>query len=152
MTEWATIGIEWELSPVREEISKGQYRELGNAHIPRVTDLATFRANVPEADAIILATLNSGRNSWRVQAQDVCRRALEKGVKAPAEEFQTAVWNRIKGLRNSPVASPKAHTLPNGDKYVGTDIAAYRAEYSKAMELMGAPADLAAAIAARITF
>lgn len=149
---WTTIGITWESSLVREEISKGQHRELGNAEIPKVTDLAIFRANVPEADAIILATLNSGRNSWRVQAQDVARRSFEKGHKPTREELQALVWNRIKGLRNSPVAAAKTYPLPGGEKYAGSDLTEYRAAYTAALVDLGTPAELAMTIASSITF
>lgn len=152
MTNWTTIGIVWESSIVREEISKGQHRELGHAEIPTVTDLAIFRANVPEADSIILATLNSGRNSWRVQAQDVARRAFEKGLKPTREELQTLVWNRIKGLRNSPVAAPKTYPLPGGEKYAGSDLTEYRAAYMAALVDLGTPAELAKTIVSNITF
>lgn len=114
------------------------------------TDVRKFvDANETGAENLIGALDGS---SWRVQADAVVREAYEDGKKIPGslDEICDMIWSRIQGIRAA--RAPRTHALPDGNRYSGNDLAEYRQEYQKAMELMGAQPALAEAIASKITF
>lgn len=121
---WNALGLGWEVSAVKRQ--HGDHATdrvtLGDAQLPVIVDLDAFRANVPQADDILKGIWNG--TSARVQAQDVSRRALEAGQKDP-EAIREAVYNRLLGVRAAPTAT-KSYPLPNGEKYIGTDLTAYK--------------------------
>ncbi|MGH7883414.1 MAG: hypothetical protein ACREN8_11025 [Candidatus Dormibacteraceae bacterium] len=145
---WDDIGIEWEV----EDVSKqhGDHATdrviIGKAQMPITTDLAKFQAHF--GDACILGIMDG--TSVRVMAQDVNRRMLQKGCKAP--EIREAIYNRLKGVRNAgtrtvTVKTVKVYSLPNGTTYDGTDLVEYQQLYVSALTEQGVPAATAVAIA-----
>jgi len=143
-TNWDNIGITWSAEPVMRQ--HGDHatdrRTIGNAQIPVLSDLGKFRENVQSADEILLGIWDG--TSARVQAQDVCRKMLEKG--ASVDTMREAVWNRILGVRTR-VTVPKSYPLPDGKRYTGNDLAEYRKLYREAQIVtalaMGATVELA---------
>lgn len=151
-TNWDNIGITWSAEPVMRQ--HGDHatdrRTIGNAQIPVLLDLAKFRENVQNADEILLGIWDG--TSARVQAQDVCRKMLEKS--ASVETMREAVWNRILGVRIR-VNVPKSYPLPDGKRYTGNDLTEYRKLYGAAQHAlalqMGATVELADRIAEAAT-
>lgn len=132
---WNEIGLGWSVEPVarRAGANDSDKKVIGNAQIPFVTDLDKVRKHF--GDGPITGSLNG--TSWRVMAQDVGRRLLEKGTK-DAETIREAVYNRLCGIRNTAIAGTKTvtvkvYTLPNGETYSGTDVTEYRAAYAAAL-------------------
>lgn len=146
---WETLGIEWSEEPVQKQ--HGDHATdrsvIGQAQIPVLKDLAAFRANVPEADNILLGIWDG--TSARVQAQDVSRRMLAKG--ATTEVLRDAIWNRLLGIRQR-VAVVKTHPLPGNTRYEGDNLVEYRQQYAAALVDQGVQADLSLTIASTITF
>lgn len=146
---WNEIGLDWSVEPVarRAGANDSDKKVIGNAQIPVVSDLDKVREHF--GDDPITGSLNG--TSWRVMAQDVGRRLLEKGTK-DADVIREAVYNRLRGIRNAPVASTvvkvvKVHTLPDGTEYKGTDLAEYQAAYAAALVDQNVPAETAMQIA-----
>lgn len=151
---WADRGITWAAG---EEVSKrygpndSDKRVLGTAQIPVVTDLDKFRKAY--GDACVLGIMDG--TSLRVMAQDVNRSGLVKGLSA--EEIRSRIHLRLKGIRNSSVATVKTVTvkvyaLPGGGQYAGTDLVEYQQAYVAALVDLGTPAEVATTVAASITF
>lgn len=145
--EWAAIGIEWSEETVKRQHgdhATDRVQLKGLAQIPVLKDVAAFRANVPGADEILLGIWD--RTSVRVQAQDVCRRGLEKQMTRDA--LREAVWNRLIGVRRKMASGPKPIPLPGGKTYVGTDVVEFRQAYVAALVDTGkCDAELALTIA-----
>ena len=114
----------------------------GDAQIPEVEDLEKFLANVPRAAEVVKVGLNG--TSFRVSAQGVCRRELEKNANATAEYLQETVYNSvILGARSSGgtrTIVKTIYTLPNGEKYEGTSATEFKQLWVAAMVDLGTPA------------
>jgi len=150
---WNEVGISWSAESVsrRHGENASDKAVIGTAQIPLVADLDVVRNHF--GDGVITGSLNG--TSWRVMAQDVSRRMLEKGTK-DAEAIREAVYNRLRGIRNPVMATPrtvevKVYTLPDGTTYSGTNLAEYQAAYMAALVDQGIPADTARTIALRQT-
>lgn len=146
---WETLGIEWSAEDVQKQ--HGDHATdrsiIGKAQIPVLKDMAAFRANVPDADAILLGIWDG--TSARVQAQDVSRRMLAKG--ATEDVLREAIWNRLLGIRQR-TAVAKTFPLPGGKRYEGLNLVEYRQQYTAALVDQGVQSDLALTIANTITF
>lgn len=150
---WDEIGLAWSAESVsrRHGENASDKSVIGTGQIPVVSDLDKVREHF--GDEVITGALNG--TSWRVMAQDVSRRSLEKDIK-DAETIREAVYNRLRGIRNPAGTSTrtvevKVYALPNGETYKGTDLAAYQAEYAAALVDQGVPAETAMDIAKRQT-
>lgn len=151
---WEDIGIVWKQLPVRKQAGdhatdREQYNTL--AEIPVVEDLDAFRLHF--GDEVVLGILDG--TSVRVSAQDVNRRALEKGIKG-ANDRRMLVYNRLRGIRTqtrgTTVVEVKVRFLPNGQEYKGTDEVEFRQQFVEALVDMGVPANVAIERSNEVTF
>ena len=147
--DYAEYGIEF----VAEEVAKQNGDHASDratfntkAQIAVVRDLEKFRAHF--GDDTVKGILDG--TSVRVMSQDVNRRLLGKGIKDESS-LQTAVYNRLKGVRTSTggtrIVETKVYMLPNGEAYKGTDESEFQQLYAAALVDAGVPADAAIAIA-----
>lgn len=145
---WAERGISWSV----EDVSKqhGEHatdkRVIGKAQIPVVTDLDAFRQEY--GDACVLGIMDG--TSIRVMAQDVNRSGIAKNLKA--DEIRQRIDARLRGIRNRPLASTIVVTklvymLPSGEKFEGTTLAEYQAEYLACLIDAGVPSEVARTLA-----
>ena len=143
-TEWAAKGIEWEMGPVAKQgASNGSdKRVLGECPIPRLVDLD--KAIESGLSGAILKGVNT--TSWRVMAQDVGRRALEKDRKADVEVMKRDTFARLQSITVSAavkVVTITKHALPGGTYYEGSDEAEYQSLVAAGLVDMGIDADKA---------
>jgi hypothetical protein len=148
---WEEMGISWS----EEDVSRQQgphatdRRVIGKAQIPVVGDLGKFRAHF--GDEVVLGILDG--TSIRVQAQDVSRTGIAKGLKVG--EIRERMYLRLKGIRNRPLAGETKtvvkYPLPGGAFYTGSNVTEYQQQYVAALVDMGTPSDVARTIAATIT-
>jgi hypothetical protein len=114
------------------------------ARIAIVTDLTKFTAAFGEDS--VLGMLDG--QGLRVPSQAVNRAMLAKGAKDA--EIETAIINRIKGVRNAGARGTTTvvkFALPNGEFYTGTDEVEYQQAYTLALVEAGVPANIATGIA-----
>lgn len=132
--DWSSRGISW----VEEDVSKqhGDHATdrvvIGKAVIPVVSDLTLFVAEYSEA--CVLGIMDG--TSIRVMAQDVNRSGIAK--KLSTDEIKSRIDARLRGIRNRPVGGVtvvevKIYMLPNGQRFTGTTVTEYQAEYMAAL-------------------
>lgn len=148
---WEDMGISWS----EEDVSRQQGPHatdrvvIGKAQIPVVSDLDKFRTHF--GDSVVLGILDG--TSIRVQAQDVSRTGIAKGLKV--SEIRERMYLRLKGIRNRPLAGEVKtvvkYPLPGGAFYTGTDLVEYQQQYVAALVDLGTPAEVARTIAGSIT-
>lgn len=144
-TNWNDLGITWTSSDVQRQHGDNATDRvvIGQAQIPVLSDVDKAVAGG------LLGAIMKGVNgtSWRVMAQDVCRKAIEKDRKASPDAMREAVFNRLRSMRASsgPVVIVK-RALPNGTMWEGDNEQEFRSEYAAALTDMGV--DAAAAIEA----
>jgi len=153
---WENYGITWLEEVVSKTEGNTKVEMRGKAQIPSVTDLTKVIEHFGAES--VMGSLNG--TSWRVMAQDVCRRMLAANSSAKAEDIRTAVYNRLKGVRNAAVATRtvevKVYRLPNGENFTpGNEgpaaLATYKKVYREALIAIGTPADVAANISNSLT-
>lgn len=148
---WEEIGIVWSEETVRKQNGDNASDKApirGTAQIPVPNDLDKFVAHF--GDSCVLGIMNG--TSVRVMAQDVNRRMLAKG--ASTEAIREAVYNRLKGIRNS--ASPVVRTvvkypLADGTFYTGTDLVEYKQAALAAYVDKGVPVEVAQGLVAALS-
>lgn len=145
--DWNALGIEWSEEEVAKQAGDNRSDRVTfnkKAQIPIPKDLEKIRKWL--TDEQILSQLNG--QGWRVPAQDVNRRMLERGETADA--IRLAVYNRLRGTRNAGIRVEKViRTLPNGVKWEGTDEASFRGLVAATYIDLGIPADTAKDLAAK---
>ena len=150
MSKWDEMGIAWVTESVKKQFGAHatDRRELPHgAEMPLILDLGLFRENVPNADAILCGIWDG--TSARVQAQDVARHNLPKGIHG--EALREAVWNRLIGSRvRGPVV--KTYPVPGGTRYTGSDLAEYQRMVAAALVDQGVENSLALSIARTFAF
>jgi formiminotetrahydrofolate cyclodeaminase len=138
------MGVEFLTEPVSKQSGSNKSdRHIwrNDAQILRVVDLEKFSTEFGANAA--LAGLNG--TSFRVMSQDVNRRhaANEK-----FEIVQTAIINRLRGLRNAAVATvrtvekiveKRVYALPDGTTYDGTNEVEYQQAWVAALTAAGMP-------------
>ena len=155
---WKSMGIAWETSPVSRQHgpNKTDRAVIGEAEIPQVVDIrAAIDAGLGDA---MLAGING--TSWRVTAQDVSRRYLERTPKdkRSQEDLRKAVYDRLRGIRARIVGGRVEYVevvkrpLPDGTMYEGTDENEYRSAYAAALVDNGIDADVALTLATKVAF
>ncbi len=144
---WTDIGIVWNTEQVSKQHGPHatDKKVLGDAQIPTVVDLTLFREHF--GDEAVLGSMNG--TSIRVSAQAVCRQELSKDAKCAPSKMRNAVYNRMKSVRNAPGGTRviQVFTLPNGQKYNGSDLTEYRQLYAAALVDSGVPSSVALSIA-----
>lgn len=144
---WEEMGISWAEETVSRQHGPHATDRvvIGTAQIPIVKDLSKFTAHFGES--VVLGVMDG--TSIRVQAQDVSRTGIAKGLKA--EEIRERMYLRLKGIRNRPLAGEtkevKVYRLPNGQDYKGTDVTEFRQLYAAALVDSGVPAAVATTLA-----
>lgn len=97
---------------------------LGNIPVPRLVSIdKAIAAGLGNA---ILSGVNG--TSWRVKAQDVGRRALEKNRKADVEQMKISIFARLQSVRTTSVQTIREHRLPDGTLFTGTDEIEFKQE------------------------
>jgi len=149
--DWNSYGITWLSENVSKTEGSTKVQLNGTAQIPSVTDLD----KVIDHFGVECVTGSLNGTSWRVMAQDVCRRMLKVG-KHDVDEMQEAVYNRLRGVRNAAVGGTKTievkvYALPNGASYSGTSLIEYQQAFVAAMFDCGVANDVAIAMAQKLT-
>lgn len=145
---WNERGISWSLEPVAKRMGSNDSdkRVIGECPIAVVTDLDKFRKAY--GDACVLGIMDG--TSLRVICQDIGRKGIE--AKASVETMKERIDARLRGIRNSPIATTKVvevkvYALPNGKVYSGTDLGEYRREYAAALVDAGIDGTVAVTLA-----
>lgn len=126
---WEEMGIAWDMSEVATQAGDHatDKRTLGSIPVPRLTNIA--KAIASGLENAILTGING--TSWRVKAQDVGRRALEKNHKVDRELLKDAIFARLQSMRVASVGTVRVvreHRLPDGTLYEGTLEIEFRSE------------------------
>ena len=151
---WAERGITWASEDVaRQPGNQGDKVAFHvKAVIPVCVDLDLFRQEY--GDACVLGIMDG--TSVRVMAQDVNRTGIAKGVSE--DDRKERIHLRLKGIRNRPVGGTttivkevKVYTLPNGQKYNGTDLAEFQGLFAAALIDAGVGPEVALTLAKQQT-
>lgn len=146
-------GFTWVSEPVSKVISKNHSdkRIIGDAEILVMTDVEKFSEHF--GAGVILGIANG--TSIRVQAQDVCRRAMDgASVKPSVDQLREAVYNRVRGVKNSGMGRTvtiekiiKQYILPSGQPWSGDNEVEYQQAVVEAFVELGlhVPSAIAAA-------
>ena len=147
---WAEMGIEWDMSPVSQQMGDNATDrvELGQIPVPRLTNIdLAIKSGLSNA---ILAGVNG--TSWRVKAQDVGRRALEKNRKADRDAMKDAIFSRLQSIRTAATITLREHRFADGTKYEGDDEVEYRQLAVEQYVEMGVEASVAVQLASKLVW
>lgn len=147
MRNWEELGIQWTKGDVSREAGSNRTdrKSIGTCQIPHLTNLD--KAVAAGLSAAVLAGVNG--TSWRVKAQDVGRRYIEKcqtsRQRYDEETNRTLVFQRLLSIRVSTggvtIVEKRVivNRLPNGQEYTGTNLAEYQGLVAAALSDMGVP-------------